>query len=113
MAHFRRNPCPTPHWRKVNNSSGFAFFTSARSFSRHWRIAGLPLLRRPLCTDGADMHAASQSRRFWITGVKANMLFADKQGRMWNLTEWLRSLPQDQQVADVWVRAGKREQVPV
>src|SRR5882762_1441731 len=52
MAHFRRNPCPTPHWRKVNNSSGFAFFTSARSFSQHWRIAGLPLLRRPLCTDG-------------------------------------------------------------
>ena len=40
------------HQRKANNSSGFAFFTSARSFSRHWRIAGLPFLRRPLCTDG-------------------------------------------------------------
>jgi hypothetical protein len=61
----------------------------------------------------ADMRAASQSRRFWITGVKADMLFVDRQGRMWNLTEWLRSLPEDQQVADVWVRAGKREQVPV
>ena len=61
----------------------------------------------------ADMRAASQSRRFWITGVKANMLFADRQGRLWNLTEWLRSLPADEQVVDVWVRAGKREQVPV
>ena len=61
----------------------------------------------------ADMRAASQSRRFWITGVKANMLFADRQGRLWNLTEWLRSLPESEQVVDVWVRAGKREQVPV
>src|SRR5947208_8140066 len=60
----------------------------------------------------ADMRAASQSRRFWITGVKANMLFADRQGRLWNLTEWLRSLPADEQVVDVWVRAGRREQVP-
>src|SRR5438552_5985293 len=59
------------------------------------------------------MRAASQSRRFWITGVKATMLFADRQGRLWNLTEWLRSLPADEQVVDVWVRAGKREQVPV
>src|SRR5437764_10448785 len=59
------------------------------------------------------MRAASQSRRFWITGVKADMLFADKQGRLWNLTEWLRSLPQSEQVVDVWVRAGKQEQVPV
>jgi Transposase DDE domain len=61
----------------------------------------------------ADMRAASQSRRFWITGVKADMLFADKCGHWWNLTDWLRSLPKDQQIADVWVRAGKREQVPV
>jgi Transposase DDE domain len=61
----------------------------------------------------ADMRAASLSRRFWITGVKADMLFSDKQGRLWNLTEWLRSLPADEQVVDVWVRAGKREQVPV
>src|SRR5205823_6000975 len=61
----------------------------------------------------ADMRAASQSRRFWITGVKADMLFTDQQGRLWNLTEWLRSLPQSEQVVEVWVRAGKREQVPV
>ena len=61
----------------------------------------------------ADMRAASQSRRFWITGVKADMLFSDQQGRLWNLTEWLRSLAADEQVVEVWVRAGKREQVPV
>src|SRR5438270_235794 len=61
----------------------------------------------------ADMRAASQSRRFWITGVKADMLFSEKQGRLWNLTEWLRSLPESEQVVEVWVRAGKREQVPV
>ena len=61
----------------------------------------------------ADMRAASLSRRFWITGVKADMLFADQQGRLWNLTEWLRSLPESEQVVEVWVRAGKREQVPV
>src|SRR2546421_12144058 len=61
----------------------------------------------------ADMRAASLSRRFWITGVKADMLFTDKQGRLWNLTEWLRSLPESEQVVEVWVRAGKREQVPV
>ncbi len=61
----------------------------------------------------ADMRAASQSRRFWITGVKADMLFSDQQGRLWNLTEWLRSLPADEQVVEVWVRAGKQEQVPV
>jgi hypothetical protein len=61
----------------------------------------------------ADMRAASQSRRFWITGVKADMLFADQQGRLWNLTEWLRSLPADEQVVEGWVRAGKRDQVPV
>ena len=30
----------------------------------------------------ADMRAASQSRRFWITGVKADMLFSDQQGRL-------------------------------
>ena len=57
----------------------------------------------------ADMRAASQSRRFWITGVKADMLFSEKQGRLWNLTEWLRSLPESEQVVEVWVRAGKRE----
>jgi len=61
----------------------------------------------------ADMRAASQSRHFWITGVKADMLFSDQQGRLWNLTEWLRSLPADEQVVEVWVRAGKRDQVPV
>src|SRR5436309_4092501 len=61
----------------------------------------------------ADMRAASQSRHFWITGVKADMLFSDQQGRLWNLTEWLRSLPESEQVVDVWVRAGKRDQVPV
>ena len=41
------------------------------------------------------------------------MLFSDQQGRLWNLTEWLRSLAADEQVVEVWVRAGKREQVPV
>src|SRR5438132_8176987 len=61
----------------------------------------------------ADMRAASQSRRFWITGVKADMLFSDQQGRLWNLTEWLRSLAADEQVVEVWVRAGKQEQVPM
>jgi hypothetical protein len=61
----------------------------------------------------ADMRLASQNQRFWITGVKADLFFADQQGRIWNLTEWLRSLPQHQQMADVWVRAGKKEQVPV
>ena len=61
----------------------------------------------------ADMRAASQSRHFWITGVKADMLFSDQQGRLWNLTEWLRSLPADEQVVEVWVRAGKRDLAPV
>jgi hypothetical protein len=61
----------------------------------------------------ADMRAASRSGRFWITGVKADMRFCDQQGRWWNLTEWLRSQPTDEQVVDVWVRAGKEEQVPV
>src|SRR2546423_15229224 len=61
----------------------------------------------------ADMRAASLSRRFWITGVKADMLFADQQGRLWNLTEWLRSLPESEQGVEEGVRAGKREQVPV
>ncbi len=61
----------------------------------------------------ADMRAASRSRRFWITGVKADMLFRDPQGRWWNLTEWLGSQPADQQVVDGWVQAGKEEQVPV
>ena|SRR5947209_3819285 len=61
----------------------------------------------------ADMRAASQSRRFWITGVKANMLFRGAQGRWWNLTEWVASQPADQHVVDVWVQAGKDDQVPV
>jgi hypothetical protein len=61
----------------------------------------------------ADMRAASQSRRFWITGVKADMRFRDAQGRWWNLTEWLGSHPADAQVVDVWVHAGKADQVPV
>jgi hypothetical protein len=61
----------------------------------------------------ADMRAASLSRRFWITGVKADMLFTDTHGRLWNLTEWVRSLPQSEQVVEEWVRAGKRDQVPV
>jgi hypothetical protein len=43
----------------------------------------------------------------------ADMLLSDGQGRLWNLTEWLRSLPESEQVVEVWVRAGKREQVPV
>src|SRR5205823_1987854 len=51
-----------PHQRKVNNSGGFAFFTSARSFSRYWRIAGLLLLRRPLCTDGSRSIARESAR---------------------------------------------------
>jgi len=61
----------------------------------------------------ADMRAASQDQEYWMTGVKADMLFADEQGRWWNLTEWLRSQPQAKQVVDVWVRAGKQDQVPV
>jgi hypothetical protein len=61
----------------------------------------------------ADMRAASRSRRFWITGVKASLVFRDGQGRWWNLTEWLRSQPPDQQVVDVWVQAGRQDQVPV
>ncbi len=61
----------------------------------------------------ADMRAASQSRRFWITGVRADMCFADEHGRWWNLTEWLGSQPTERQVVDLWVRAGRREQVPV
>ena len=61
----------------------------------------------------ADMRMASQHRRFWITGVKADMCFRDAQGRWWNLTEWVHSQPTDTQVVDVWVQAGKTEQVPV
>ena len=61
----------------------------------------------------ADMRAASQSGQYWITGVKADMRFRDQQGRWWNLTEWVASQPADTQVVDVWVRAGKEEQVPV
>jgi hypothetical protein len=61
----------------------------------------------------ADMRAASQSHRYWITGVKADMLFRDGQGRWWNLTEWLGSQPAEAQEVDVWVQAGKADQVPV
>ena len=61
----------------------------------------------------ADMRAASQSQRFWITGVKANMLFRDGRGCWWNLTRWLESHPVDVQVVDEWVQAGKEDQVPV
>lgn len=61
----------------------------------------------------ADMRAASQRRRSWITGAKADMLFRDGQGRWWNLTEWLRSQPPDAQEVDEWVQAGKADQVPV
>jgi DDE family transposase len=60
----------------------------------------------------ADMRTANQGQRFWMTGVRANMIFFDGQGRCWNLTEWLRSQPAQQQVADVWVRVGQQEQVP-
>jgi Transposase DDE domain len=61
----------------------------------------------------ADMRAASQSQRFWITGVKADMRFRDGQGCWWNLTEWVASQPAEAQVVDVWVQAGKEDQVPV
>lgn len=61
----------------------------------------------------ASMRAASKTGRFWITGVRANMVFVDGQGRCWNLTEWLRHQPAQQQRVDVWVRAGQPEQVPV
>lgn len=61
----------------------------------------------------ADMRAASQSRRYWITGVKADMLFRDGQGRWWNLLDWVASRPEEAQQVDGWVQAGKAEQVPV
>lgn len=61
----------------------------------------------------ADMRATSQSQRFWITGVKANMCLRDGQGRWWNLTEWVSHQPTNTSVIDVWVHAGKQEQVPV
>jgi hypothetical protein len=61
----------------------------------------------------AGMRAASRRRRFWITGVKASMVFRDAQGRWWTLTEWLGSQPPDQPVVDVWVQAGRLDQVPV
>lgn len=61
----------------------------------------------------ADMRAASQQQRYWITGVKASMLFRDGQGCWWNLKSWLSQQPPGTQVVDVWVQAGKREQVPV
>jgi hypothetical protein len=61
----------------------------------------------------ADMRAASQSRRYWITGVKADMLFRDGQGRWWNLTDWVASQPDEAQVVHEWVQAGKTDQVAV
>ena len=61
----------------------------------------------------ADMRAASRSRRFWITGVKASMCFRDEHGCWWNLTDWVNSQPEEAQVIDVRVQAGKEEQVPV
>src|SRR5205085_3774708 len=39
----------------------------------------------------AEMPAANRNRQFWITGVKADMLFRDGQGRWWNLTDWVGS----------------------
>lgn len=61
----------------------------------------------------ADMRAASRDHQFWITGVRADMLFRDQRGQWWNLTEWLESRCADEAVVDEWVYAGKREQVPV
>lgn len=61
----------------------------------------------------ADMRAANRNRQFWITGVKADMLFRDTRGRWWNLTDWVGSQPAEAQVVDVWVQAGKVDQVPV
>jgi hypothetical protein len=61
----------------------------------------------------ADMRVASKSERFWITGVKANMLFRDGQGCWWNLARWLDSQPAEAQVVDEWVQAGQDAQVPV
>lgn len=61
----------------------------------------------------ADMRAAKASQRYWITGVKATMLFRDAQGCWWNLKQWLSQHPAGTEVVDVWVQAGKREQVPV
>jgi hypothetical protein len=61
----------------------------------------------------ASMRTASQTGRYWITGVKANMVFLDGQGHCWNLTEWLGTQPAKPQVVDVWVRAGQPEQVKV
>lgn len=61
----------------------------------------------------SDMRAESQAGRCWITGVKANMVFVDGQGRCWNLTEWLHSQPAQQRVVDGWVRVGQSEQISV
>lgn len=60
-----------------------------------------------------DMREASSSQRFWITGVKADMLFQDASGCWWDLTRWVQKQPADRQVVDVWVQAGKQAQVPV
>ncbi len=38
--------------RRVSNSNGFAFATSASSISAHLSPAGVPLLRRNFCSDG-------------------------------------------------------------
>lgn len=61
----------------------------------------------------ADMRAASKNRRYWISGVKASMLFRDGQGCWWNLTRWVESQPAEAQVVDEWVHAGQQDQVPV
>src|SRR5437867_2312678 len=37
---------------RANSSSAFAFATAVSNTSRHWRRAGLPLLRRDFCPDG-------------------------------------------------------------
>ncbi|GAC1350946.1 MAG: hypothetical protein NVSMB27_38340 [Ktedonobacteraceae bacterium] len=76
-------------------------------------VASLGLHVRNQALDERFGPASSQNHQYWITGLKADMLFTDAQGRMWNLTEWLRSLPESEQVVEMWVRAGKQDQVPV
>jgi len=106
-------------WEMRSGGLHGLWLQDARSSERHG-----PAFEEPYAQDSlrivdtaylayADRRAASLSRRFWITGVKADMLFTDTQGRLWNLTEWVRSLPQSEQVVEGWVRAGKRDQVPV
>jgi hypothetical protein len=43
----------------------------------------------------------------------ADMRFRDAPGRWWTLMEWVQSQPPTTRVVDVWVQAGKTEQVPV